>query len=87
MQVDRARSDLQQRLAESTRPMERAVAAHYETVARRLRAVLDEARHPAPAGEQLGSALADRASTLRPILTELTALDGGTAVAHSGPGR
>ncbi|MDX6347970.1 MAG: hypothetical protein QOF84_2760, partial [Streptomyces sp.] len=86
MQVGRARSDLQQRLAESIRPVERAVAAHYEAVARRLRVVLDEAEHPAPAGEQLGSALADRASTLRPIIAELTALDGGTPVARSVPG-
>jgi hypothetical protein len=87
MRVGRTRSELQQRLAESTRQMERAVAARYEAVARRPRAVLDGAEHPAPAGERQGSALADRASTLRQILAELTALDGGTPVARSVPGR
>ena len=80
MQVGGVRADLQQRLAESSRQMERAVAARYEAVAGRLRAVLEETDRPAATGGPTASAtLTARETLLREILAELDAADTAPA--------
>ncbi|MET8405374.1 hypothetical protein [Streptomyces sp900116325] len=69
------RADLQQRLAESIRQLERGVSDRYKAVERRLGAALEQAGTP-PA-EQVAETLAfsDRERLLRGILADLTELD------------
>ncbi|MET7775004.1 hypothetical protein ABZU94_08715 [Streptomyces mirabilis] len=73
-QVGLVRADIQQRLTESTRKLERAIARRYDAVYRRLRVALMEAEQPAadPAPQRSDS---DRERRLRQVLAELTALD------------
>ncbi|MEU6479193.1 dynamin family protein [Streptomyces sp. NPDC047017] len=70
MQVGRVRADLQERLADSTRRLVRAVAARYDAVAHRLTSALDQSQRRGAAADEAG-VLAERERMLRQVITEL----------------